>query len=131
LIRSRQGVICQVNTIENANPVIEIEYLPGTEVIIERPASRVGDSSHFLKLLGTQVEGNDFHIVVEGRNGEDYQLRVRSHKPILRATNAELDARADGEARLRFTIPKSGRDGYVRQIVRLEFGKREIRNKRK
>ncbi len=122
LVRTRQGVICQLNTIEDANPVIEIEYLPGTEVIIERHASRVGDSSHFLKLLSTQVEGNDFNIVVEGRNGQEYQLRVRSHKPILRATNAELEARTDGEARLRFTIPKSESDGYVRQIIRLELG---------
>jgi len=122
LLRFNRTQVCHINNIEVANPVIEIEYQPGTEVIIERKAARTGDSSRFLKLLGTQIDGNFFNIEVEGRRGEEYTLNVRSHRTILRATNAKLEPSRSGEVRLAFRVMGSGGNRFVRQTIRLQLG---------
>ncbi|MCI0659451.1 MAG: amylo-alpha-1,6-glucosidase [Acidobacteria bacterium] len=122
LFRFARTQVCHLNNIEGDNPVVEIEYSPGTEVIIERKAARTGDSSRFLKLLGTKVDGDLFNIDVEGRSGELYYLRVRSHRTILRAINAKLEPDAAGEVRIAFRIPGSRGSGYVRQTIRLQLG---------
>jgi hypothetical protein len=121
LFRFARTQVCHINNIDVVNPVVEIEYLPGTEVFIERKAARPGDSSRFLKLLGTQIENDLFKIEVEGRSGEDYDLRVRSHRTILRATNAKLEPLGNGEVRLAFKLLGSGSNKYMRQTIRLQL----------
>jgi len=122
LFRFARTQVCYINNIEGSNPVVEIEYLPGTELIIDRKASRTGDSARFLKVLGTQIDGDLLNIEVEGRSGEDYNLRIRSHRMILKAINAKLEPLGTGEVRLAFKILGSGGNRYLRQTIRLQLG---------
>jgi len=124
LIRTRHDLSCRIKaTVPTKALLIRIEYAPGTEVLVEHPAPRVGDRSHALKLLSAIPSEKELRLTVEGRGGEDYQLRVRSRKPVLKATGAMGMARGDGGmTQLRVALPPSERGGYVRQTIQLELG---------
>ncbi len=133
LVRSAHHVTCQfqlTTSEKNSNQIsVAVNYLPGIEVLSERQAASIGDTSQFLKLLSTSVEGRVVSIVVEGRSGQTYQLKVRSRKPILKVTNADKGPNLKSpqsmqQTDLRVTMPQTEGDGYVRQTIQLELGQR-------
>jgi hypothetical protein len=108
---------------------VSVNYLPGIEVLTERPAPHPGDTSQSLKLLSTSIDGSTAHIVIEGRGGRTYNFKVRSRKPIINVINAEkrLSLKTDqslNETSLSITMPETESGGYVRQTVQLELGQR-------
>ncbi len=121
-VRQLHDLLCQISATVHEKLTVEIEYLPGTEVMPDRQAAKVGDTSRLLKLISTATTGNEFLIHVEGLSEMNYELRVRSHQPIIKAVNAELSKEADGTSRLRFTMPRHERGGYTKQTIRLAFG---------
>ncbi len=135
LIRTERELICQVKVSlsrsrpASGEPGISIEYLPGTEIVVEREAARVADSSRLLKVLSTEIDADTLRVIVEGRGGQTYRLMARSSRQLLRAQNAELDdvtgAINPDRVRkylLRFTLPQAEGGGYVRQTIRLDLG---------
>ncbi len=133
ITRNAHDLVCQIQSGVRDQTTIEIEYLPGPEIIIERSAAHVGDTSQMLKLLGTDVNANTVRIVVEGRSGQSYHLEVRSLKPIIKVENAErlpsLKRRQTlSDWRLRLVMPKTESGGYVRQTITLELGPMPKRN---
>ncbi len=121
-VRQPHDLLCQISATVHEKLTVEIEYLPGTEVMIDRQAAQVGDISRLLKLISTTMAGNEFLINVEGLGETTYELRVRSHKPVLKATNAELVKEVENTSRLRFTMPRAEHGGYTKQTIRLELG---------
>jgi glycogen debranching enzyme len=106
---------------------VAVNYLPGIEVLTERQAARPGDTSHSLKLLSTSIDGSIARIVMEGRGGRTYNLKVRSRKPIIKVINAEkgLSLKTQqslNEISLRITMPET--EDYLRQTVQLELGQK-------
>ncbi|HWQ35710.1 MAG TPA: GH116 family glycosyl hydrolase [Blastocatellia bacterium] len=114
--------LCQIRLNVSRTETVEIEYLPGTEVFFDRPAAKVGDTSRGLKLISTATDANEFRINLEGLSEATYEVRVRSHRPLSRAVNAEMSPAGDGTMRLRVVMPRAERGGYVRQTIRVEFG---------
>ncbi len=108
---------------------VAVNYLPGIEVSTERLNARPGDKSQSLKLLSTRVDGNIVHVVIEGRGGRTYQLHIRSRKPILKATNAEIkpsltNQGSSYETILGISMPETEGGGYLRQTVQLDLGQK-------
>jgi len=122
IIRHLHNLTCQVKAGLGDRAVVEFEYLPGTEVMVERIAAGVGDNSRALKLLSVVPADNELQINVEGLSETSYLLRLTSHRLITRATDAELSLQSDGTYQLRFVMPRNERGGYTKQTIRLEFG---------
>jgi hypothetical protein len=98
-----------------------VTYKPGTEVFAERRAAAVGARSSSLKIVSAVAGERALNVTVDGLSGQVYELHVRSHRPILKATGAELTPEADG-AKLRVTMPRGESGGYVRQSLVVELG---------
>jgi glycogen debranching enzyme len=121
LIRHARAQLCQVKLNVSREETVEIEFIPGTEVLLEPQAAKVGDSSRGLKLISAATEADEFRLSVEGLSETIYELRVRSPRPFISSTNAEMFAEADGVVRLRFAMPRDARGGYTKQTIRLQF----------
>jgi glycogen debranching enzyme len=119
VIRRPNGLICRVT--ERAPVHLVVTYKPGTEVFVERQAAAVGERSSSLKILSAMPSERALNVTVDGLSGQVYELRVRSHKPILKAVGAELTPEAGG-AKLRVTMPRGEGSGYVRQNITVELG---------
>jgi glycogen debranching enzyme len=114
-------LVCQVQVKTSERTVAEIEYLAGTEIFTERQAAAVGERSSSLKIVSAVTSERALNVTVDGLSEKVYELHVRSHRPILKATGAELTPEADG-AKLRVTMPRGESGGYVRQSLVVELG---------
>ncbi len=125
LIRVTHNLICQIRLNVTDETLVEIEYVPGTEVVFKRTALRVGDSSQALKLLGADASQQRLRLEIEGRSGATYELLVQSHKPTLKVINAELLSTSGDlliQTRLRVIMPQAEHGSYARQTIQLELG---------
>lgn len=119
VIRRPNGLICRVK--DRAPVNITVTYKMGTEVFAERRASALGERSSSLKIVSAVVSERALNVTVDGLSGQVYELHVRSHRPILKATGAELTPETDG-AKLRVTMPRGESGSYVRQNITVELG---------
>jgi glycogen debranching enzyme len=131
MVRGLHHNTCQFRiTTSEENPDqinVSVNYLPGIEVLTERQTARPGDTSQSLKLLSTSIDGSVVRIVMEGRGGRTYNIKVRSRKPILKVINAEKGPslktqQSSNETSLHITMPETESGGYLRQTVQLELG---------
>ena len=96
---------------------VEIEYRGGVEVVAPREDVRVGDSPSSLRILDFRREGRDYVLLAEGRAGRQYDVLLRTERPVQSVQHATVLPAAAGYARLGLAIPSSP----------AEYGRLEVR----
>jgi len=100
-----------------------IAYDEGTDVVPPVVAPRAGDRSEGLRVLRARPDGARLLLLLEGRGGRSYALRVRS--PRRPGSAAGATVRAAGPREWVVELPFEGPgDGYVRREVALPLAAR-------
>jgi glycogen debranching enzyme len=97
----------------------------GTDVYVEPEPLQPGARSEGLRVIRSRAEENFIRLVLEGRAGRSYELRVRTPREVgqVEGVSASRDARGD----TRLLIPFSGNDdAYVRRELTIPL----LRNRR-
>ncbi len=83
---------------------------PGPEVVVVSPPLALGDPSSRLRIIRTWMEGQTFKLMVEGRRGATYRLRVLTPAPIVSLDGAVAPRTPTG-------TPVAGRRAHELQIT--------------
>jgi len=95
-------------------------YDEGTDVYARAEASEPGARSEGLRILRSRAEARVLHLVLEGRAGRSYALRVRTPGGI--ADGPGLTAKKVDERDWELKVPFEGRgEGYVRRELSLRL----------
>lgn len=93
-------------------------YDEGTEVDVDVPPGLPGAENEGLRVLRARSEGGVLKLLVEGRGGRTYTLRVRSPRGLEAIDGVQIDRVASGIAELSISFVGPATD-YVRREVSL------------
>jgi glycogen debranching enzyme len=97
-----------------ARTQLELAYDEGSEAYARAEPSRPGARSEGLRILRNRAEGGALHLLLEGRAGRSYELRVRTPRTLGPLDGVE--ARRTGPRDWLLQVPFEGTgDGYVRR----------------
>jgi hypothetical protein len=97
---------------------VEFVYDEGTDVYVEPGPLQPGARSEGLRVVRSRAEGDSIRLVLEGRGGRSYELRVRTPRGIGEAEGVKLvrDGRPDALLLVSF---EGGGDAYVRRELNI------------
>ncbi|HEV2860637.1 MAG TPA: GH116 family glycosyl hydrolase [Pyrinomonadaceae bacterium] len=104
-------------------------YDEGTDVYVEPELLQPGARSEGLRVIRSRAEGDSIRLVLEGRGGRSYGLRVRTPRGVGEVEGVRLvrDGRAD--ARLLVTF-EGGDDAYVRRELNIPLPRNDTAPRR-
>ena len=102
---------------------VVLEYDEGTEVVVPVVVPAPGARSEGLRVLRARPEGAALHLVLEGRGGRRYTLRVRSPRRLGGAAGVTVRAQGRGEWGVETTF-EGPKDLYQRREMALPLGER-------
>lgn len=107
-----------VVTLANAASEIEIVFSheAGSDVYLETETPKAGARSEGLRVLRSLAEGGALRLLLEGRAGREYGLRVRTAKRLGAASGVGVKSEAGRDPLLLVRFEGVG-DGYVRREV--------------
>ena len=100
-----------------------LEYDEGTDVVLPITAPLPGARSEGLRVLRARPEGAALHLVLEGRGGRSYTLRVRSPRRLGATAGTRVRALGPREWEVDTTFEGPG-DGYRRRELSLPLAER-------
>ncbi len=100
---------------------IDIEFAPGTELIVPFTPAQLGERTRRLKILRTSWEPSTMGVVVEGRMGATYHLMVSTPRSLREVVGAEIIARDGHRLHLRVRFTGTPSDEYARKTIVLRF----------
>lgn len=100
---------------------IDIQYVPGTELLIPFTPARLGDRTQRLKLLRTSHTETTLNIELEGLSGLTYRLTLFSPRAVRRTEGVEVVSRQEHEYQLAVSFPPGKPDQYLRKTAVIEF----------
>ena len=96
---------------------VVVSHTPGTEVAVDPEPLRPGATSQGLRVLRVRPSEDALRLVLEGRPGRTYELRVRSARRVEGVPGAAVEPQGAG-ALVRVTF--DGAEGeYVRRELTL------------
>lgn len=117
---SRYDVHCEVTTDVAERLEIQIDYRPGIEFDILLSPLEVGARSSALKLIDFELKEKRLTLILEGRNGMEYHIPIRTGLPILRAEGGELESMPPAEWRLNLKFDGQYSDNcYQRKMIHI------------
>jgi len=105
-------------TVEAASARTEIVFAldEGTDAYAPAEAAEPGARSQGVRMLRSRAEGSSLRLILEGRAGRSYVLRVRTPRTLGEVAGVSAKKRTDGDYEL--TVPFAGTgDAYVRREV--------------
>lgn len=112
-----ESIVLQIESFKIKNPTsLEIVHRKGIGAIpiINRP--KIGDTNKGAKIIGQELSGNRFDVVLEGLPGSTYQFQVMSHAKIKKIENGHLLNKESNMNTLEVTLPSSSKK-YKQQKV--------------
>jgi glycogen debranching enzyme len=102
--------------VEANSETTRVNYIfdEGTEVYGEPQAIVPGASSQGLRILRSRADTNALHLMLEGRGGRSYQLRVRSPRRLGEASGVRMVETAERDLQLLVSF-EGPEDSYVRR----------------
>jgi hypothetical protein len=106
---------------------LEVRFRPGVAIEVARLPLFEGDTSRNLRVLKTSYRTPRLEMVVEGRPGQSYPVRLHTPWRPRRAEGAGIERIEPDLVHLLLSAPaelrsQPDRAGYVRWTVRVEFG---------
>ena len=100
---------------------VVISYEEGTDVYVVREAPAPGARSEGLRVLRSRAEGRLLRLLLEGRGGFAYDLRVVTPREIVSGPDYEAEPAGAGEYHLTVPFPQPG-GAYVRKELLVPLG---------
>jgi hypothetical protein len=101
-----------------ARTQLELAYDEGSEAYARAESSQPGARSEGLRILRNRAEAGVLHLLLEGRAGRSYELRVRTPRTL--GPLGGVEARRTGPRDWLLQVPFEGTgDGYVRRELAL------------
>jgi len=100
----------------------EVEIATRGRVLVVWPWQplRPGDRSRNLKPVGVRFDSNRLVLEIEGRGGQDYEIDLRTLRPVAKVEGAEWDRPSKDRVRLAVLFPKGG-SGFRRATIVVYF----------
>jgi hypothetical protein len=93
----------------SGDDTVELRIEPAPEIVLPDAATMTGDLSRGARLIGTELDGRDLRISLEGLAGESYVIDVVNGDRVDSVEGAAFDGR-----RLSLVFPAAaGAGGYV------------------
>ncbi len=103
-----------------------LDYRNGFQVLLPRPPLALGDLSTRLRVIDARFERETYTLVLEGRRGRTYQIRLKGPRSGATIQGARLVRSAGGIYELEVTMPdRSTNQGAVSR--RTDWAKVEVR----
>jgi glycogen debranching enzyme len=100
--------------------IAEINYDGGSDVYASQPAPAPGARSRGVRVLRSRADATGLRLLLEGRAGMTYELRLRSPRTVAGLEGARIEQRDTGDPVLLVAFEGPG-DDYVRREVLVRF----------
>lgn len=109
-------------TVDNAPPSVEVvlNYDEGTDVYVETEPLRPGASSEGLRILRSRADRKSLHLILEGRGGRSYALRIRTPRELGKTGGVTVKPDPGHDSQLVVSF-KGSPDLYVRRELIIPF----------
>lgn len=112
-------VHCEIECDLTDKLLIEIQYQPGIEFAIPLPEIPIGSASQGLKLIDYKLSDNIFTITIEGLNGYEYVIPVKTEFEIKKIEGGMAKKTGENFWELRVNFANDISKQYVIRQVRL------------
>ncbi len=120
---TRYDVHCEIECNLKAKLLIEIKYHQGIEFNIPLPEIQIGSLSHGLKLIDYDLSDNVFTITIEGLNGCEYAILVKTEYEIEKVEGGKVKKINDQFWELRVNFEKDASSDFLRKNIQLYLNK--------
>ncbi len=104
----------------NSPAEILFDYTEGSDVYLVPPSLVAGAESVGLRIVKSQARKDGLFLVLEGRSGRDYDLRVKSPQNFKEVKGVKITADSENERLLQISFTGEG-DNYVKREILLPF----------
>jgi hypothetical protein len=100
----------------------EVEIISEKSILLDFPPHfpRIGDKTTHLKIIRTLFENNEMRILVEGLGTKTYTLNVFTERPVVSASEAEVENTEDFMKKVKIHF-KGQKDIYSRKEIIIRF----------